>query len=188
VLYYFYEMNHAALAPWRAVADAGLNFWTSPANPLSSTQLGRSFAASLEMFERTTRRYGKPPFDITDTIVNDEPVAVEEVISLRKDFCHLLNFRKMREGQQVPEHKMLIVAPMSGHYSTLLRGTVESMLPHYDVYITDWIDAHGSVPLMARSISMIMSITSSSSSATWARAPASWRCASLRFLYWLPYP
>jgi poly(3-hydroxybutyrate) depolymerase len=134
-------MNHAALAPWRAVADAGLNFWTSPANPLSSTQFGRSFAASLEMFERTTRRYGKPPFEISDTIVNDEPVAVEEVISLRKDFCHLLNFRKMRETQAVPEHKMLIVAPMSGHYSTLLRGTVESMLPHYDVYITDWIDA-----------------------------------------------
>ena len=141
MLYYLYEMNHAALAPWRAVADAGLNFWTSPANPLSSTQMGRSFAASLEMFERTTRRYGKPPFDIADTIVNDEPVAIEEVVSLRKDFCHLVNFRKMRDGQASPEHKMLIVAPMSGHYATLLRGTVESMLPHYDVYITDWIDA-----------------------------------------------
>ncbi len=141
MLYYLYEMNHAALAPWRAVADAGLNFWTSPANPLSSTQMGRSFAASLEMFERTTRRYGKPPFDIADTIVNDEPVAIEEVVSLRKDFCHLVNFRKMRDGQARPEHKMLIVAPMSGHYATLLRGTVESMLPHYDVYITDWIDA-----------------------------------------------
>jgi poly(3-hydroxybutyrate) depolymerase len=153
VLYYLYEMNHAALAPWRAVADAGLNFWTSPANPLSGTQLGRSFAASLEMFERTTRRYGKPPFNIGETIVNDEPVAVEEVISLKKDFCHLLNFRKLQDGKAAPQHKMLIVAPMSGHYATLLRGTVESMLPHYDVYITDWIDArtvpvtHGSFDL-----------------------------------------
>ncbi len=147
MLYYLYEMNHAALAPWRAVADAGLNFWTSPANPMAATQIGRSFAASLEMFERTTRRYGKPPFDIAETIVNDEPVAIEEVVSLKKDFCELLNFRKMRDSQKVPEHKLLIVAPMSGHYATLLRGTVEAMLPHYDVYITDWLDAR-TVPVM----------------------------------------
>ena len=59
MLYYLYEMNHAALAPWRAVADAGISFWRSPANPLSTTQLGRSWAASLELFERTTRRYAK---------------------------------------------------------------------------------------------------------------------------------
>jgi poly(3-hydroxybutyrate) depolymerase len=146
MLYYFYEMNHAALAPWRAMADAGLNFWKSPANPLSTTQFGRSFAASLEMFERSTRRYGKPLFGITDTISADELVAIEEVEALRKDFCSLVNFRKMREATAKPEHKLLIVAPMSGHYSTLLRGTVESMLPHFDVFITDWIDAR-TVPL-----------------------------------------
>ncbi len=141
MLYYIYEMNHAALAPWRAMADAGLNFWKSPANPLSSTQMGRSFAASLEMFERTTRRYGKPEFGIADTIVGDDLVAIEEQVSLKKDFCNLVNFRKLRDGNGKPEHKMLIVAPMSGHYSTLLRGTVEAILPHYDVYITDWVDA-----------------------------------------------
>ncbi len=141
MLYYLYEMNHAALAPWRAMADAGLNFWKSPANPLSTTQLGRSFAASLEMFERTTRRYGKPAFEIADTIVDDDIVAIEEVVVAKKDFCHLLNFRKINSKRVTPEHKLLIVAPMSGHYATLLRGTVEAMLPHYDVHITDWIDA-----------------------------------------------
>ena len=141
MLYYFYEMNHAALAPWRAVADAGLNFWRNPANPLSGTQLGRSCAASLEMFERTTRRYGKPEFGIADTIVNDDLIAIEEQITLTKPFCKLLNFKKLIEGKQRPQHKLLIVAPMSGHYSTLLRGTVEAMLPHYDVSITDWVDA-----------------------------------------------
>ena len=141
MLYYFYEMNHAALAPWRAVADAGLNFWKCPANPLSTTQFGRSFAASFEMFERGTRRYGKPAFGITDAIVNDDLVAIEEVVSLDKDFCRLLHFRKLNDDRGTPEHKMLIVAPMSGHYATLLRGTVEAFLPNHDVYITDWADA-----------------------------------------------
>ena len=147
MLYYIYEMNHAALAPWRAAADAGLNFWKSPANPMSATQFGRSFAASLEMFERTTRRYGKPEFGITDCIVEDDLVAIEEHITLKKDFCNLLNFRKLRDSAHKPQHKLLIVAPMSGHYPTLLRGTVEAMLPHYDVHITDWVDAR-TVPVI----------------------------------------
>jgi len=140
VLYYLYEMNHAALAPWRAAADAGISFWRSPANPLASTQIGRSWAASLELFERTTRRFGKPEFDIRDTIVDDELVPVEETVVFTKPFCKLLNFRKAWDGK-TPQHKMLIVAPMSGHYATLLRGTVEAMLPYYDTYITDWVDA-----------------------------------------------
>ncbi len=146
MLYYLYEMNHAALAPWRAVADAGITFWRNPANPFSSTQLGRSWAASLEMFERTTRRYGKPEFGISDTILDDDLIAVEEVVSLSKPFCKLVNFCKLRDGKN-KQHKLLIVAPMSGHYATLLRGTVEAMLPHYDVYITDWVDAR-TVPLL----------------------------------------
>jgi len=152
VLYYLYEMNHAALAPWRAVADAGITFWRNPANPLSSTQLGRSCAASLELFERTTRRYGKPEFGIKDTIFHDDLVAVEEVVTLGKPFCKLLNFRKMWEGK-TRQHKLLIVAPMSGHYATLLRGTVEAMLPHYDVYITDWVDAR-TVPALEGSFDL----------------------------------
>ena len=146
VLYYLYEMNHAALSPWRAVADAGISFWRSPANPLATTQLGRSWAASLELFERTTRRYGKPEFGITDTIVDDDLVAVEEEVSLSKPFCTLVHFRKLWDGKR-RQHTLLIVAPMSGHYATLLRGTVEAMLPHYDVYITDWVDAR-TVPLL----------------------------------------
>jgi poly(3-hydroxybutyrate) depolymerase len=147
VLYYLYEMNHAALAPWRAAADAGLNFWRSPANPFAETQMGRSVAASLELFERITRRYGKPPFEIHDVIIDDDIVAVEERNVLTKPFCTLVNFEKQWEKPKT-QHKLLIVAPMSGHYATLLRGTVESMLPHYDTYITDWVDARV-VPLSA---------------------------------------
>ncbi len=155
MLYYLYEMNHAALAPWRAAADAGLSFWKSPANPLSDTQLGRTAAASLEMFERATRRYGKPQFEIDDIISGGDVVPVSETEVLRKPFVSVLNFTKAWNGNppSKPEHKLLIVAPMSGHYATLLRGTAEAMLPHFDVYITDWIDAR-SVPLASGSFDL----------------------------------
>jgi poly(3-hydroxybutyrate) depolymerase len=142
MLYYLYEMNHAALAPWRAAATSGLDFWKSPANPLSTTQFGRSVAASLEMFERGTRRYGKPNFGVDDIIVGDDLISVTEQVVTAKPFCRLLNFRKEdREAAGRTPQKLLIVAPMSGHYATLLRGTVEAMLPHFDVHITDWVDA-----------------------------------------------
>jgi len=139
MLYYLYEFNHAALAPWRAAAGAGLNFWTDPANPLSGTRLGRSFAASFELFERGTRRYGKPSFGITEAPVGGRSFAITERRVLRKPFCDLLHFSK--EENDAGQKKLLIVAPMSGHYATLLRGTVEALLPHFDVHITDWIDA-----------------------------------------------
>ena len=165
MLYYLYEMNHAVLAPWRAVADAGLNFWKNPANPMSATQFGRSFAASFEMFERTTRRYGKPAFGIADVIVADDLVAIEERVAHKKDFCNLLHFAKLGQASAKPEHKLLIVAPMSGHYATLLRGTVEAMLPHYDVYITDWVDARAVPAIHGRFASGQVSMTSATPSA-----------------------
>jgi poly(3-hydroxybutyrate) depolymerase len=143
MLYYLYEMNHAAIAPWRAAADAGKAFWTNPANPMAHTVIGRSMAASLEMFERATRRFGKPAFGFTGTMVGDTLVDIVETPVLHKPFCTLLHFERQWPVGLEPKnpHKLLIVAPMSGHYATLLRGTVEAMLPHYDVYITDWVDA-----------------------------------------------
>jgi poly(3-hydroxybutyrate) depolymerase len=147
-LYHIYEMNHAVLAPLRAMADSAHGFWQNPANPLAGTYWGRSMTASLELFERVTRRYGKPAFGITEATVSGIAVPVAEVPVLKKPFCTLLNFRKVwPEDQPRPkEPKLLIVAPMSGHYATLLRGTVEAMLPHADVFITDWQDARH-VPL-----------------------------------------
>ncbi|MGE0212637.1 MAG: polyhydroxyalkanoate depolymerase [Parvibaculaceae bacterium] len=147
MLYQLYEFNHAAVAPLRAAANYGRFFWKTPANPFSRTQLGRSIAASLDLFERLTRRYGKPVFGIEETVVGGRtvPVVLEEVLT--HPFCTLLHFRKdWTERTYVPQRKLLIVAPMSGHYATLLRGTVEAMLPHCDVFITDWQDARD-VPL-----------------------------------------
>lgn len=148
MFYQLYEMNHAALQPARAFAEATRLLYSSPLNPLSHTPWGRSVAASAELFERTTRRYGKPQFGLTSTIVDWKTVPVKEKIVWSKPFCKLIHFeRKVPAGRRA-DPKLLIVAPMSGHYATLLRGTVEAMLPHAEVYITDWIDAR-TVPVSA---------------------------------------
>ncbi len=144
--YQLYELNHAALSPLRAAADATRIYFQNPLNPLSHTPFGRSIAASAELFERTTRRYGKPEWAITETTVGAEHVPVAQQVVWERPFCRLIHFEKRvgRNGHRQPT--LLIVAPMSGHYATLLRGTVETMLPGHDVYITDWIDAR-TVPL-----------------------------------------
>ena len=148
MLYYLYEMNHAAMAPWRAAAGAANVFWKNPVNPMAQSYVGRSMAASLDIFERVTRRYGKPSFGIQYTVVDGVEVAVAEERLLHKTFCSLLHLSKAWPDGKAPAHqpKLLIVAPMSGHYATLLRGTVQTMLPHADVYVTDWVDAR-QVPL-----------------------------------------
>jgi len=148
MFYQLYEMNHAALQPARAYADAVRLFYSNPLNPLSHTQAGRSVAALAELFERTTRRYGKPAFGIASTTVDWKKVAVNERIVWSRPFCNLIRFERDLPAARPPDRKLVIVAPMSGHYATLLRGTVEAMLPHADVYITDWADAR-MVPVTA---------------------------------------
>ncbi len=144
--YKLYEMSHAALTPWRAVADATRLFYSNPINPLSHTAVGKQIAASAEMFERTTRRYGKPRFEIETTKVDGQNVVVNEKIVWQKPFCNLINFERVLPQGAPAGPRLLIVAPMSGHYATLLRGTVQTMSEYADVYITDWIDAR-MVPL-----------------------------------------
>jgi len=119
----------------------------NPLNPWSHTQFGISIAAACELFERTARRYGKPEWDLHDTEVNGIRTPVEVRTIWEKPFCRLLNFdRKFTRSLRHPQPRVLIVAPMSGHYATLLRGTVEAFLPTHEVYITDWSDAR-MVPL-----------------------------------------
>ncbi len=148
MLYHIYEMQHAAVMPWRNVANAGRYFWKNSANPLAATQFGRTMAASLDMFERMTRRYGKPEFGIESVVVDGAEVPVEQKTIWKRPFCELVHFDRQfpKRPVKAQREKLLIVAPMSGHYATLLRGTVEDLLPHADVYISDWIDAR-EVPL-----------------------------------------
>lgn len=146
MLYPLYEMNHVALQPMRFLTNASLAFWQHEANPFAGTKLGLAASASLTMLERATRRYEKPSFEITQSKVNGKDFVVTEQIVWQSPFCNLINFAK--DGLKKPQTKLLMVAPMSGHFATLLRGTIEEMLPHYDVYVTDWMDARD-VPVEA---------------------------------------
>ena len=146
-MYWMYEMAHASLNPARAVTDATKILFQNPLNPWSHTEFGKSIAAGCELFERTTRRYGKPEWGLHDTEVNGVRTPVEIRSIWEKPFCRLLYFdRKLTRPLRSPQPRVLIVAPMSGHYATLLRGTVEAFLPTHEVYITDWADAR-MVPL-----------------------------------------
>jgi poly(3-hydroxybutyrate) depolymerase len=145
--YQMHEMAYLAFAPVRAASDAARLWFRNPINPLSQTAFGRNVAASAEIFERLTRRYTKPAFNLTATLISDEKVAVKERIVWERAFCKVLRFEK-QSAPRKPQPKLLIIAPMSGHYATLLRGTVETFLPTHDVYITDWVDAR-TVPLAA---------------------------------------
>lgn len=146
-MYWLYEMGSAALDPSRAFADATRLFFKNPVNPLAHTTYGKSMAAAAELFERATRRYSRPDWRIEDTVVGGEHVPVHINTVWERPFCRLLHFERVfTHAPRRPQPKVLIVAPMSGHYATLLRGTVEAFLPNHDVYITDWRNAR-SVPV-----------------------------------------
>jgi poly(3-hydroxybutyrate) depolymerase len=147
-LYWLYELGHASLNPARAFAEATKLYFTHPFNPASRHQFGKIIAAWAELFERTTRRYSKPAWNINSTLVGGERVTVNIKSVWERPFCRLQHFERVfARPPRSPQPKLLIVAPMSGHYATLLRGTVEAFLPDHDVYITDWMDAR-MVPLV----------------------------------------
>ena len=143
MLYNAYEMQRSMLAGASAWANFSAELLSNPANPFAYFGGGPVLASALEVFAHASAPRGKPEFDLDRTVIDGKEVAVSEKIVLRKPFGQLKHFaRKGVEGSP----KLLIVAPMSGHYATLLRGTVERMLPFADVYITDWRDAR-SVPM-----------------------------------------
>jgi poly(3-hydroxybutyrate) depolymerase len=154
MLYSAYELGYAALTPARMAAGLGARFWRSSLNPIADTWVARSTAAAFDVFENATRRYPKPDWDLDATVVDGATIPVSIEIAVEKSFCNLLRFRRDEaalekvRGRTIGDPKTLIVAPLSGHYATLLRGTVEAMLPEHDVYITDWANAR-SVPLAA---------------------------------------
>lgn len=143
MLYHLYELQHALMTPLRLQAEAARTIFQSPLNPLSYTPLGRTLGAGAEVAERLTKRFGRPEFGLHETIIDGKTVNIEEEIIAEKPFGTLLRFKRDTKRN---DPKVLLVAPMSGHYATLLRGTVEALLPHHDVYTTDWEDTR-QVPL-----------------------------------------
>ena len=139
MLYHYYELQRMAMQPMRAMASGALSFLDMPENLLGQTAMGRVTVAALDSFEHTTRPFGKPSFGHTHTTIDGQAVAVTEAVALHLPWCDLLHFR--RDAHRPGDPTLLIVAPMSGHYATLLRGTVEAFLPDHEVYITDWHNA-----------------------------------------------
>jgi poly(3-hydroxybutyrate) depolymerase len=139
MLYALYEMQRAGLMPARAMAQQALSLLEQPFNPFRPTKLGRLAVAALDSFEHTTRDFTKPAFGHTHTVIDGEEVEVTESVACAKPWGNLLHFRRAASRPNDPT--LLIVAPMSGHFATLLRGTVAAFLPDHDVYITDWHDA-----------------------------------------------
>ena len=130
--YEMHEMAHLALAPARAMTDVARTWLESPINPFSYTAAGRNLAASAKVFERLTRRYDKPTFGFSTVAAGGKTVPIVERVVWERPFCKLLHFEKQFDtGSQEPREKLFIIAPMSGHHATLLRGTVEAFLPFY---------------------------------------------------------
>jgi poly(3-hydroxybutyrate) depolymerase len=150
MLYDAYELQKSMLAGASAMANFGAGMLQNPANPFAYFGGGSIVSSALEVFAHAAAPRGKPAFGLDHTMIDGKQVDVFEEIVLRKPFGQLKRF--VREGVSGGP-KLLIVAPMSGHYATLLRGTVERMLPVADVYITDWRDAK-LVPLVEGSFDL----------------------------------
>jgi poly(3-hydroxybutyrate) depolymerase len=135
MLYSLYEAQHLALAPLRFMAEWSRGWFGHPFSPFAHLPLSRRLAATSDLFLRVTGRYEKPEWGITEARME---------VAAQKPFCRLIRFSQDEGGR----HKVLLVAPLSGHHATLLRDTVRALLPEHDVWVTDWVDAR-MVPLSA---------------------------------------
>jgi poly(3-hydroxybutyrate) depolymerase len=144
MLYDAYEVQRSFLAGASKLAGMSAGWLNNPANPIAYASGSPLIAAALDVFAHAAAPRGKPEFGLHETVVKGRKVKVHEEVLVREPFGQLKRF--VRTGVADKDPPLLIVAPMSGHFATLLRGTVERMLPKHDVYITDWRDAK-SVPL-----------------------------------------
>ncbi|MBK1891177.1 polyhydroxyalkanoate depolymerase [Undibacterium sp. 14-3-2] len=149
MLYQLHELNRAFLTPLTQWAEASSKLFTNPVSPLAHTPYAQRVAAGYELMFRLGKDYEKPEFGITSTTIDKQVVEIAQETTAIKPFCKLLHFKKVlptKDLQKLKQPTVLLVAPLSGHHSTLLRDTVRGLLPLHDVYITDWTDAR-MVPL-----------------------------------------
>ena len=152
MFYSLYEASYYASTPLRAAARLTRDFWSSPLNPARDSEFGRTLYANADLFANLTRRYGKPAWGIDKVLVDGHEVRVRPTEIWSSPWCKLIHFSRdaadmRRAGRRTLEPAVLIAAPLSGHYATLLRGTVEAFLTDHEVYITDWSNARD-VPVM----------------------------------------
>ncbi|HRD47641.1 MAG TPA: polyhydroxyalkanoate depolymerase [Caulobacter sp.] len=152
MLYTLHEATYYAASPMRAAARLTRDWWSSPLNPARDSVVGRSLYAGADLYANVTRRYGKPDWHIDEIQVNGHPVRVRPTVVWESPWCRMVQFDRdmadMRHaGKLQLDPAVLIVAPMSGHYATLLRGTVEAFAPDHAVFVTDWKNARD-VPML----------------------------------------
>ncbi len=146
MLYQLYETQRAMLSPFAEFASASSKLYSHPLSPFAHAVGSQRMAAGFDLLHRLTKEYEKPPFGITAATVGGVEVAVQEQVVQARPFCRLLRFKRYTDNVQALETMrsqpaVLVVAPLSGHHSTLLRDTVRTLLQDHKVYITDWIDA-----------------------------------------------
>ena len=146
MLYQWYETQRALMAPFSEFASASAKLYNHPLSPFTHTPMAQRVSAGLDLMHRLAKDYEKPQFDITSATVDGVEVAVQQQVALNKPFCRLLRFKRFTDNPAALERMksqptVLVVAPLSGHHSTLLRDTVRSLLHDHKVFITDWTDA-----------------------------------------------
>jgi poly(3-hydroxybutyrate) depolymerase len=146
MLYALHETAYRSAAPLRMAAEFARDFWRSPFNPAAASELGRTLSASADLTASLTRRYFRPAWNVDEAIVNGRSVAVQRETVWRSPWVKLRRFVRdpedlRRAGASTESPAVLIAAPLSGHFATLLRGTVQAFLQDHDVYVTDWSNA-----------------------------------------------
>ena len=146
MLYQLYESQRALLSPFAEFASATSKLYNHPLSPFAHTPGAQRVSAGLDLMHRLSKDYEKPEFGITSVKIGGVDVAVQEQVAIRKPFCRLLRFKRFTDDVTVltrmkDQPTVLVVAPLSGHHSTLLRETVRELLRDHKVFITDWTDA-----------------------------------------------
>ncbi|MEO8059083.1 MAG: polyhydroxyalkanoate depolymerase [Burkholderiales bacterium] len=153
MLYQLYESQRALLSPFAEFASATAKLYNHPLSPFAHTPGAQRVSAGLDLMHRLSKEYEKPEFGITSVKVGSVDVAVQQKVAIEKPFCRLLRFKRFTDDPPMltrmkDQPIVLVVAPLSGHHSTLLRETVRELLKDHKVFITDWTDAR-MVPLDA---------------------------------------
>ena len=146
LMYQLYEANRALLSPLAEFSSASSKLYSHPLSPFTHTPLAPRVSAGLNLMHRLSKAYEKPEFNIHSVSMDDHEVAVQQQVAIDKPFCRLLRFKRFTDHlptltRMKAQPTVLVVAPLSGHHSTLLRETVRELLHDHKVYITDWTDA-----------------------------------------------
>jgi poly(3-hydroxybutyrate) depolymerase len=151
MLYQLYETQRALMSPFSEFASASAKLYNHPLSPFAHTPMAQRISAGFDLLHRLAKEYEKPEFEITSATVDGVTVAVQQQVAVTKPFCRLLRFKRFSDDSRAlttmkTQPTVLVVAPLSGHHSTLLRDTVKALLHDHKVFITDWTDAR-MVPL-----------------------------------------